>query len=1473
MVKNSFKKIVLSIALATVLVMASIPVAPALADDVGAVPSEEQAVAAQQQLEPGTALQRVKNVAIPHAAGEEEEEPSATVEQAGETNDGSQPNQQEATRPTPDVAVPDKVVRQDGDGTPAVESPVWLTDKHQKALDARAHPAAPNSAPSNELWNTATLTVEAVKEGRVAGAVTQPGLVSFGVETPRFDSEDAEILTPTAALPVRSQSSDGSCLSLKNLDTLAGRAYYDAVFFFEQDTGSTTSFCAVATTVVIAIPLPNILADDAALNVLPQARSTRSGPEAIMPFGVSTPLTNSTTGKPGTGAPPQKIYGTFECAVATDYNAGTVPVAYHQGHLQTNDGFEIASWGSNAPAFDDGRLMCLDGSGPTHWLWPDDAFLAGPLGPGTRNWGPVAFSLDWLDEAAGIAWYTAKATHIYDVENPAKQSYQYLGDVSVGIRWVFPKVRFGKYSADPATDHNPSYSTMGTVFQLRGADKTVLATLTTRYALNEGAGGRPCTYTDWAPAALRVGAEYEWREVSPSPDYQNGNEGWRKFTAGAASEQFIDALDAPKKGRLTLAKRSAVTSITSDNACYSLTGATYGVYASKAEAHQDTGRVGTLVTDGSGKATSGELYFGVYHVKEVVASQGYALDPAVYEVSLTAANSPALVNDGAVPEQPVGDPAPMHVQKLDAVTGKAGGLDDRSGRSLAGAQYTWRYFDGYYHTAAAAEASGQPTRTWVFETGDGGYAYFSKSSQVSGDELYFDSDHNLTIPLGTMLIQESKAPDAYLLPDPNPVSVLMVRQDANGKLVRTLSTDGIAQDSVSRLNALVVVEQPHEAEVVKLDHETGAPIPGTGFSLSRESAKGAGDWQQVAAKETGSDGTALFSPLAIGSYRLTEEYPNPFYVVPGEQERSVLFEVTPASGRIVITLDNTSRSLVVSKLDAATKEAVPNTEFALFRESVPEAGDWQLLETKLTGADGTASFAPVEAGSYKVVETRANPEYMERAEEGLPPETCFMVADEETVVAVTFFDHRRVTQTGIKLDADTKAPLPNTEFELLRYPVPVLEGRVDCDLGAIAADDPLWAPVTDRVLTGADGKVEFGGLSFGVYQLRETQPNQAYASYEETGGEPHVFVLDKDSTGEVQVFYDSLIQISCEVRKDTINVTSAAFKTLEKDYLKINNVGTEEFAYKVGFRSTSNVRADEFTVIDPMENALSGQVRLTQLWTPVVYGDTDGAMNLWYRTNLSDPDVIYSRASAMSTNPANRHNPENAQRFSSSGWQLWAQDLPTTRTTHLATADLGLAAGEYVTGVRYEYGSVEVGFTTDNAAVPQQQVWKSPLDWSPYLLSSTMPWGAEAKGSSAQKGPVESSLAQASLAQGLYPAYYLVVCPGEMLPPDEIVSSASAHIARNYVLTDDAVDNVITTVISPFMMTFGADTPTVEPKVSRGTGTSFPKTGDNAFVLTVLFTGGTLIGAVALLSGLSHRRRRRAEGDGKSVLSGDKHST
>ena len=263
-------------------------------------------------------------------------------------------------------------------------------------------------------------------------------------------------------------------------------------------------------------------------------------------------------------------------------------------------------------------------------------------------------------------------------------------------------------------------------------------------------------------------------------------------------------------GWIDLDKDSSNPALTDGNACYDLAGATYGIYASQGDANSRTNALATLACDGAGYAKSGKLPVGAYYVRETTPGKGYSLDETIYAVNVSSGQT-SRVNGGKVHDAPQNDPAVMWVGKIDLETT----LNMPQGSaSLAGAEFTVRYYDGFHATVADAEASGAPTRTWVVKTNENGMALLNDGYKVSGDEFYRDLDGSVTIPLGTLLIQESKAPAGYILDD----ATVYVRQ---------VTSQGI-NESVETYNAPTQPEQVVRGgvEVRKIDRDSllGAPM-------------------------------------------------------------------------------------------------------------------------------------------------------------------------------------------------------------------------------------------------------------------------------------------------------------------------------------------------------------------------------------------------------------------------------------------------------------------------------------------------------------------------------------------------------------------------------------------------------------------------------------------------------------------------
>lgn len=274
-----------------------------------------------------------------------------------------------------------------------------------------------------------------------------------------------------------------------------------------------------------------------------------------------------------------------------------------------------------------------------------------------------------------------------------------------------------------------------------------------------------------------------WDVYASAKSYYEANKnryaasGTNWYSASSQSACFVPDVWL-NVGQIDLLKKSSNPDVSDGNSCYDLKGAAYGVYRSAADAANDSNRVLTLSVNANGYAVSPEVECGNYWVKEVTPGKGYGLDAnPPYPVTVTAGEI-AHVNGGTVYDAPQNDPAAMWVGKIDADT--TANMPQGSA-SLAGAEYTVKYYAGYYSQADLPSAS---TRTWVVRTNENGFAPLADSAKVSGDTLYKDINGDVCIPLGTVTVQETKAPEGYLLGN-QPIYVMQCREDGHLESVET----------------------------------------------------------------------------------------------------------------------------------------------------------------------------------------------------------------------------------------------------------------------------------------------------------------------------------------------------------------------------------------------------------------------------------------------------------------------------------------------------------------------------------------------------------------------------------------------------------------------------------------------------------------------------------------------------------------
>lgn len=224
--------------------------------------------------------------------------------------------------------------------------------------------------------------------------------------------------------------------------------------------------------------------------------------------------------------------------------------------------------------------------------------------------------------------------------------------------------------------------------------------------------------------------------------------------------------------KIQLQKTSANPELTKGNSCYSLAGAEYSIYTNKSCSKDsyfgfirtDANGFGVYGDglDSKGKHVGSDVTNRTYYAKETKAPKGYKLDTTVY----TFKDSGKKTVDGVsiysftCSDKPANDPVTVLLKKQDAKTGQAT-------TRLAGAEFTIKYYDGSYKTEDELKGV-KATRSWIIKTGEDGMSWLDKEHLVSGDEFYYSSSENKMpcLPLGTVTIQETKAPENYEL-NPN----------------------------------------------------------------------------------------------------------------------------------------------------------------------------------------------------------------------------------------------------------------------------------------------------------------------------------------------------------------------------------------------------------------------------------------------------------------------------------------------------------------------------------------------------------------------------------------------------------------------------------------------------------------------------------------------------------------------------------
>ncbi len=443
--------------------------------------------------------------------------------------------------------------------------------------------------------------------------------------------------------------------------------------------------------------------------------------------------------------------------------------------------------------------------------------------------------------------------------------YEYQYELIVGVPFSVPAADAGRI-AKIAEANGGRIESGGSVTVNVSADKRSV-TLTATKALPE--------WTAWLTASESPNMIYSSKPYQPSSAGTTGN---GQFIVDVSEMIFMRARvrAVMPTGTLTVTKSSANTAVTEGNACYSLAGAKYGVYTDSActqPAKSTSGSDAVLVTAADGKSNTVTLNAGTYYVKEIAPSPGYGLAAGTYPVTVARdeAKNLSAADSAIFREPPLNDPMALFIRKTAAKEYGASDFD------MSGAQYTVRYYAGQYgKETLPAEANA----VWVIETKKTGSvyaAYLADGYVVSGSPVYGkNAGGGYVIPLGTLTVEETKAPDGFKIEG----STLQL-MNGNG----SDAADGVVLFNLVDRNSAVSVISGNETDDTEegiqiLQKETVAAVnvrvlktsddgavSGLSFTLSGTLLAG-GTYSET--RVTDESGAIDFGEVPYGSYTLRE---------------------------------------------------------------------------------------------------------------------------------------------------------------------------------------------------------------------------------------------------------------------------------------------------------------------------------------------------------------------------------------------------------------------------------------------------------------------------------------------------------------------------------------------------------------------------------------------------------------------------
>lgn len=399
----------------------------------------------------------------------------------------------------------------------------------------------------------------------------------------------------------------------------------------------------------------------------------------------------------------------------------------------------------------------------------------------------------------------------------------------------------------------------------------------------------------------------------------------------------------PPYGSLTVTKQSAETLVSVSGTGYSLEGAEFGLYLDQA----CTQEVESFTTDAEGNGKTGLVAEGTYYLKEKKAPKGFLVSQDVLKIAM--AGGQEIHTE--VPEQPRYSVPDILINKQDAETGGEAEGD----ATFEGAEFTAKFYP------EGTDTSGTPERTWTIRCDADGTARLDDAHKVSGDDWYRKQDGTIVLPLGTLVVEETKAPSGYRLPG-NSRQEFRIAADDSAPTGATILQPATVEEEVMRGGIAV---QKVDAESKSASPKGKAVLSGAVFEIvnaSRHAVVVGGTsyapGEAVTTIETDSTGRAATAAdaLPFGTYTVHETKAPEGYLLNSDWKKTV--SITE-DGKILelqgddACADQVKRGdLSFVKEDGTTSARMADVPFKITSKTT---GEWHIAVADANGILDTAA--------------------------------------------------------------------------------------------------------------------------------------------------------------------------------------------------------------------------------------------------------------------------------------------------------------------------------------------------------------------------------------------------------------------------------------------------------------------------------------------------------------------------------------